>query len=93
MPIIEYAGSGGTIEICSGVMIATDTIVWITVNNDAGIALITGRNHDGIVYEIAPKATWSKSGKGWVITLAEAVDLHSLAWSRGIVCWERQATP
>jgi hypothetical protein len=55
-----------------------DAIVWATIDQQRGVALITGIDCDRYVLEIAPKAPWSRSGHGWVLTLAQVADLACL---------------
>lgn len=65
-------------------------IVWATLDRANGIALITGRNHDPLVLEVAPQSKWSKSGGGWILTMQQVADLCSLCAVQGAVYRERQ---
>lgn len=64
-------------------------VVWATVDEAAGKAVITGRNHDDLVFEIAPKAPWSRAGRGWLVSLPELGDLCCLCQERGAIFRER----
>lgn len=64
-------------------------VIWATVDKSAGVALITGRNHDEYVRQIAPQSRWSRSGKGWVITLAQLRDLACLCTEERVIYRER----
>lgn len=68
----------------------TTTVVWATIDRTHGIALITGKGHDALVTEVAPQSKWSKSGRGWIISLQELSDLCSLCVVTGAVYRERE---
>jgi hypothetical protein len=65
-------------------------IVSVTVDREHGIALVRGKMHDPLVLEVAPGSKWSKAGGGWVLTLREVADLHSLCWALGAIYRERE---
>ena len=67
------------------------SIVWATVDEAAGIAVITGRNHDELVFQIAPRAPWSRSGRGWILSLPELGDLCCLCQEEHVLYRERVA--
>lgn len=64
-------------------------IVWATVDEVVGIAVITGQNHDALVHEIAPAAPWSSAGRGWIVSLPELGDLCCLCQEQGAIFRER----
>lgn len=64
-------------------------IVWATVDLAAGRALITGKGHDALVQEIAPRAPWSRQGRGWVLSLPELGDLACLCEEEHAIYRER----
>ncbi|HZX05678.1 hypothetical protein [Kribbella sp.] len=64
-------------------------VIWATVDEAAGRAVITGQNHDALVAEIAPRAPWSRAGRGWVLSLVELGDLCCLAQETGAIYRER----
>lgn len=66
-------------------------IVWATVDEAAGLALITGKGHDDLVHQIAPNAPWSRSGRGWVLSLPELGDLCCLCQEEHVIFRERAA--
>lgn len=67
----------------------TRPIVWATVDRTAGVALITGKGHDVLVHEVAPRSRWSRAGRGWVVTLSELSDLACLCEERGAIYREK----
>lgn len=64
-------------------------IVWATVDQTAGVALITGKGHDELVHQIAPRAPWSRTGKGWIVSLPELGDLACLCEEEHAIYRER----
>jgi len=66
-------------------------LVWATVDAGRGLALITGRDVHTLVLQACPAARWSRSAKGWVITLAELADLCLSCQLAGVPYRERQA--
>lgn len=64
--------------------------VWAAIRGD--LALITGRRCDELVLQVAPKARWSTSGKGFVITIDQLADLCCLCTEERIPYRERQAS-
>ncbi|WP_427895006.1 hypothetical protein ACQHIV_15840 [Kribbella sp. GL6] len=65
-------------------------IVWVLRNEEARLALVTGKGHDALVHEIAPQAKWSRAGRGWVINLQQAADLCCLCEIEGAIYRERR---
>lgn len=65
--------------------------VWATVDQERELALITGRNHDDLVHQIAPNAPWSRAGRGWVLSLPELGDLACLCQEEHVIFRERVA--
>jgi hypothetical protein len=72
------------------VIMSARAIVWVLRDEARGICLVTGKGHDELVREIAPLARWSRSGRGWVISLSEAADLACVADISHAICRERQ---
>jgi hypothetical protein len=67
-------------------------IVWVTVDESRGLALVTGKHHDSLVTAVAPDSKWSRAGRGWVITLEQATDLACLCDHERVPYRERAAT-
>lgn len=63
-------------------------VVWVTLSGDK--ALVTGKGHDELVFQVAPHAKWSRAGKGWVVTLEQVADLCSLCEVERAVYRERR---
>lgn len=72
-------------------MIAPSTIIWAKVDISNSIALITGKSTEGVVFEVAPQARWSRSGRGWVVTLDQLADIATICDHRRIPYRERAA--
>lgn len=74
-------------------------IVWITEDQGAGLALITGKPpgevRNAVWVAAADTARWSASGHGWVIPLNQIPDLVACVENRhGIVKTKpREVTP
>ena len=65
-------------------------ILSITTDSVAGVALLRGRNCRKLIQDLALTATWSESGRGWVVDAVHVPDLIALGEIRHFVVTERE---